>query len=306
MALDAAYFSLERAIGVVWEDDGLLNDADKELISNCLPEGVGQPHGEDELDVLQIALSACDLLTAIPGSRIHWLSDEGKRFPVAVRQFIYHTALQFHQFHAALPDAFLGPLAEFVNETNTHIATLNYDNLLYQPLIEREVLKGYSGALVDGFHTAGFDVENMERKYGRTFGYYLHLHGSPLFVERGGRVVKLKQGELFEHADTISSHIVLTHFKHKPTVISASDVLMSYWRKLVEALNESEEILLVGYSGADTHLNALLHSASNVPARVVEWEGAGQQEERIEYWASLLAREVTLVRKANILEFIEW
>ncbi len=306
MALDAGYFTLDRAIGLVWEKEELLADVSKELIVNCLPEGVGRPHGEDELDVLQMALSACDLLNAIPGSRIHWLSENGQQFPNAVRQFIYHTALQFHQSRHVLPDTFLTPLVAFVNETNTHIATLNYDNLLYQPLIERKVLDGYSGALVDGLPDTGFDLEHLERKFGRAFGYYLHLHGSPLFVDRAGTIVKLKQGELFEHSDRISSHIVLTHFRHKATVISASDVLTGYWSKLAEALSESVEILLVGYSGADMHLNSLLLSTNTVPVRIVEWDNAGKPKERSEYWNALLARDVTLVRKANILEFDEW
>lgn len=307
MALNPTYFSIDRAIGVVWNDSALLNSASKELIIKCLPrESDGRPHGENELDTLQLALSACDFLNGIENSGIHWLSDDGQEFPQAVRQFIYQTALQFHQREEDLPNTFLDPLADFIKDTKSHVATLNYDNLLYQPLIDREVLSGYSGALVDGFHNSGFDVENLERRYGRTFGYYLHLHGSPLFVDRRQNIIKLGQSNLAEQTDTVSSHIVLTHFKHKSTVISASVVLFNYWRKLVEALSESEEILLIGYSGADTHLNHLIRGASDLPIRIVEWEGAGGQTERMTYWSDLFSREVTLERKTNILEFQEW
>ena len=307
MALNPEEFSLDTAIGTVWHDDDFLDDASKQLITSCLPEECdGRPHGEDELDILQLALSACDFLSDIRGSRIHWLSEEGQQFPHAVRKFIYHTALQFHQCDDVLPNGFLGPLAEFINQTNSHVATLNYDNLLYQPLIEREVLKGYSGALVDGFHRTGFNADNMERLYSRNFGYYLHLHGSPLFIDRGNSTIKLNQCDLAEQTDTVSQHIVLTHFEHKPTVISGSEVLLSYWRKLAEAIGESEEVILVGYSGADDHLNAMIHNAANVPVRVVEWAGAGDEEARMEHWTETLAREVTLVRRENILEFQEW
>ncbi|MGQ0698114.1 MAG: SIR2 family protein [Panacagrimonas sp.] len=307
MALDQDFFPLDRSIGNVWDSGDLLDDASKKLICDCLPQDNNdRPHGENDLDVLQLALSASEFLSGLGGSRIHWLSEEGQAFPVAVRKFIYQVALQFHKYEGALPGEFVGALANFLLDTNSHVATLNYDNLLYQPLIEREVLKGYSGALVDGFHNSGFKAENLERKFGRTFGYYLHLHGSPLFVDRNDNVLKLHQCELAEKDDVVSSHIVLTHFKHKPTVISASELLTAYWRKLAEAISESAEIVVVGYGGDDEHLNSLLHNASRVPVRIVEWDGAGEQEQRVNYWSSVLAREITLVRRASILEFQDW
>lgn len=308
MALDPNYFSLDRAIGEVWDSDELLDAPSKQLIQNCLPtDNNDRPHGEDDLDTLQLALSACDLLSRIGETRIHWLSEEGKKFPTAVRQFIYQTAIKFHGHAQGLPTDFVDSLAAFVRETKSHIATLNYDNLLYQPLIDREILKGYSGALVDGFYSStGFAEDNLERKYGRTFGYYLHLHGSPLFVDRDHATHKLHQGEVGEEFGTFSSHIVLTHFKHKPTVISASELLSSYWQKLIEAISESEEILLVGYSGFDEHLNALLRSTQESSARVIEWAGSGELADRVTFWSDLLAREVTVAHFDSILEFRDW
>lgn len=212
MSLNPEIFSLDHAIGIVWDDEDILSEAQKQLICNCLPDDrAGRPQGEDELDKLQLALSACDFLVGIPGSRIHWLSDEGQEFPVAVRKLIYNTARQFHQTGEELPAEFVEPFCDFIGRTESHIGTLNYDNLLYQPMIDRGLLRGYDGALVDGFHGVGFAKGNLERKYGRTFGYYLHLHGSPLFVDRDHRTIKLHQFDLTEQNDTISSHIVLTH-----------------------------------------------------------------------------------------------
>jgi hypothetical protein len=306
MALDPARFSLDTAIGQVW-DSNVLSREQKQLICNCLPDDrAGRPHGEDELDKLQLALSACDFLNGIPGSRIHWLTPEGQTFPDAVRKFVYNTAMAFHQTGLALPNDFVAALIDFVRQTESHIGTLNYDNLLYQPMIEQSLLHGYSGALVDGFHNAGFDASNLERRFGRTFGYYLHLHGSPLFVERLGRTVKLLQRDLPQQIDTVSSHIVLTHFEHKPTVISASNVLLSYWQLLSEAIDESEEIILIGYSGADTHLNSLIRTTSDTPVRIVEWDGAGVEADRMDYWRGQCSRDVSLVRLESILDFREW
>ena len=307
MALDPHAFSLDRALGVVWDDPDILSHAQKELICNCLPDDrAGRPQGEDELDKLQLALSACDFLVGIPGARIHWLSDDGQQFPTAVRALIYNTAKQFHQTGEVLPDEFIAPFCDFIEETKSHIGTLNYDNLLYQPMIDRGLLHGYDGALVDGFHGAGFAKENLERRYGRTFGYYLHLHGSPLFVDRRSATIKLHQFDLDDQTDTTSSHIVLTHFEHKPAVISASRVLLSYWQLLSEAVDESDEVILFGYSGADIHLNLLLKSMSDTPVRVVEWEGAGEDFEREIFWRRQIGRDVNLVQLADVHDFREW
>lgn len=307
MAHCPEHYSLDQAIGQVWGNASLLDEASKQLIRLCLPDQNDErPRGEEDLDTLQTALSACDVLLGIGSARIHWLSEQGQAFPNAIRNFIFHTALHFHARKVPLPDGFVDPLARFITDTNSHIATLNYDNLLYSPMINRRVMSGYDGSLVDGFHGAGFRAGNLERKFGREFGYYLHLHGSPLFFERGGAILKLPQRELAYATDTVSSHIVLTHFHHKTSVISASDVLLSYWRKLVEAINESNEVILFGYSGKDEHLNSLLTSASGVPVRVVEWNGAGSEDERLSYWSEQLKRAVSVTRMPNILDFRGW
>ncbi len=308
MALDPDFFSLDRAIGAVWNNQELLEEHCKELIRHCLPgHNEDRPHGEDDLDTLQIALTATEFLAGLAQGQIHWLSEEGLEFPKAVRKFIYQTAVQFHLHERRLPESFLEPLADFIRNTQTHIATLNYDNLLYQPLIEREVLRGYSGALVDGFHSDGFALDNLERRFGRTFGYYLHLHGSPLFVDRNNRIYKIHQAELDIEEDTISSHIVLTHVNHKPIVISSSELLITYWRYLLFALSESDEIILFGYSGSDKHLNSILKSLSKEkPIRIIEWSGAGTEEERTMFWTDELSTEVTLIQLDSILDFTDW
>jgi hypothetical protein len=305
MALDSAYFSLDRALGHVW-DGAVLDDPAKNLICQCLRgEDADRPHGEAELDILHYALSACDFLNAVGGGEFHWLSAEGQNFPVAVRRLFYETAVQFHQYEGALPAPFCDSLSHFLRTTRSHIATLNYDNLIYQPLIERGVLAGYDGALVDGFHRDGFGVEHMERWFGNNFGYYMHLHGSPLFVNRGRAIVKIRQRELVPETDTVSSHIVLSHVRHKPIIIGASPLLTAYWQYLLQAIGESTEVIMVGYSGLDNHLNDVLRrSAAGVAIRVVEWVGAGQDREA--FWTQQLGRAVTVVPQESILDFAEW
>lgn len=308
MALDANFYSLDAAIGRVWDGGEVLDEHTKGLVRQCLFEDgdTARPHGEEDLDQLQLVVSACDFLHRTGHGEIHWLSDQGRQFPAAVRKFLYRTALHFHQSQAALPLDFTRPLAEFVHDTKSHIATLNYDSLLYQPMIEAHVLSGYGGPLVDGLVGAGFAEENLARKFGRQFGYYMHLHGSPLFVDREGRTYKLKQSELDEDDEVVGSHIVLTHVEHKEAVIAASGLLSSYWLHLSMALAESEAVLLIGYSGCDKHLNALLRGKSPPVIRIIEWDGAGTLEKRLAHWRDLLGERVEVVRMSNILEFSDW
>ena len=308
MALDPYLFSLDGAIGRAWEGEGIFDPETRALVRCCLVDDgdTGRPHGEDDLDALQLVVSSCDFLDRMSQGGAHWLSLHGQQFPAAVRKFLYQTALQFHQREVVLPMEFAQPLAAFLHDTHSHVATLNYDNLLYQRMIEAYVLRGYGGALVDGMLTAGFACENLERRQGRTFGYYLHLHGSPLFVDQGGVTRKLAQAELREAGDVVGSHIVLTHVKHKPTVIAASPLLQSYWNHLELALAESEEVILFGYSGLDTHLNELLERRSPERIRVIEWQGAGEQAERELFWGKSLGKNATVLRLANVLDFTDW
>ncbi|AZR29903.1 hypothetical protein [Xanthomonas vasicola] len=311
MALDPTFFSLDNAIGRTWEDSVALDEPTKDLVRYCLSDEGDRPHGEDDLDDLQLVVSACDFLSRTGSGELHWLSDDGKRFPEAVRKFLYQTSLYFHRRDSGLPMDFIASLVAYSKKTKSHVATLNYDNLLYQPMIKEEVLDGYNGALVDGFLRNGFAEDNLERKYGRDFGYYMHLHGSPLFVDRDDgdrdkKVIKLRQAELGTDQDITGSHIVLTHVKHKETVIAASRLLTCYWEHFAKALEESESAVLVGYSGCDRHLNSLLSARGPSKIRVVEWDGAGQKESRQDFWNTLLGHEVHLVRLNNILKFTDW
>ncbi|MFA0923619.1 hypothetical protein [Xanthomonas fragariae] len=238
MALDPEFYSLDSAIGCAWDGEDSFDEATRELVRCCLVDPAKErPHGEDDMDALQLVISSCDFLASMRRGGANWLSDHGQQFPAAVRKFLYQTALHFHQGEKLLPLHFVDPLAAFLLDTKSHVATLNYDNLLYQRMIEKGVLDGYSGALVDGMLSCGFAPDNLERKYGRNFGYYMHLHGPPLFVDQDGAVKKLPQGKLGGDGDVVGSHIVLTHVKHKPTVIAASALLQSYWEHLERALS---------------------------------------------------------------------
>ena len=161
--------------------------------------------------------------------------------------------------------------------------------------------------LVDGMIKKGFSNDSLVRKYSNKFGYYLHLHGSPLFYSKENHYKKHPRNWLAEGKNIPSNHIVLTHFSKKTSVIAASEILSTYWDLLSFAINESSEIILFGYSGLDKHLNQLLKfNAESKPIRVVEWSEADKEENRKKIWRNELGRDVCLIRLNNILEFKNW
>ena len=308
MALDPSHFSLSNALKKIWEKKNFLTDEQKKLIERALNRG-GAPENEDELDVLHTAVTSCRALSKIGTGDVHWLSEEGKKFPTDTAVYIHKVATLLHNYDGSLPKDFEDSIIDFIKKTKSHVATLNYDKLLYSSFIENNIVSGYSGFLVDGMLHSGFSSDNLERKRGRNFGYYLHLHGSPLFKDlEDKKTVKLSRGQLDVELNIPSNHIVLTHVKHKPTVITGSYVLSSYWEYLSFSLSEVNEIVLFGYSGCDTHLNEMLRPYLQAKClSIIEWEGAGNEDERKRFWKETLKKAPDrLIRLDNITNFREW
>lgn len=313
MALDPRHFSLTNAMENIWNDPIAISGVHKELISQCLGGNGVIPERESQLDPLHLVISACKTLNSIntsQGMNVHWLSQEGQQFPVAVANYIHKVATRLHLYDGGLPLAFIDPLIEFVRNTKSHVATLNYDKLLYGAFLDAGLMGGYfNTTLVDGMVGAGFSSEALERWYNNTFGYYLHLHGSPLFFDHHGLARKRERHELNPFSPEGSDHIVLTHVNHKRSVIGASVVLSAYWNYLNFSLNESEEIIVFGYSGEDDHLNDLIaaHGQSKHIV-IVEWSGIGQaQQQRINYWAQKFkTNNFHLWYLPSVLDFTQW
>lgn len=308
MATDPVHFSLANALADVWNHPTVLTPAHKKLICRCTGSGGTPPEGEGELDLLHQAVAACSVLDNIGAGDIHWLSDDGRQFPYAIERFLHKVAVRLHDYNGAVDVDFLNSLASFIFNTKSHIATLNYDRIIYSYLIDSGVLAGYSGALVDGIVNEGFREERLYRKYGNSFGYYLHLHGSPLFMEHLGTIYKLQRHQLSLDMDQHGSHVVLTHVSHKPSVIGRSYLLSTYWKYLGVCLAEAEEIVVFGYSGDDLHLNAMLGAyANSKPFRIVEWDGAGPEYSRPWFWSQRLGiPDPQIQRLSNITDFRDW
>lgn len=303
MAIDGQYFALRSGLQSVWNGSEHFTAKHKRLVLSAIPGlSVDQyPESEKQLDQLQIAMAASEFLKGFESDDVKWLSDMSREFPQAFRRFIHEVASYFHHSGRTLPGTFADPLSEFIKETKSHVAVLNYDNLLYDSFTKTEVLSGFT-VLIDGFLSTGFAKKNLNRYANQ--GWYLHLHGSPLFV--GNRKRVRDERSFFVPDET--SHIVLTHVEHKPLVIAYSPILSEYWSRLAEALNESNKIIVFGYSGFDTHLNDTVTSnCHGKEIHIIEWAGSGNIEERAREWRdSLDGCDIHLRHLDNPLEFNDW
>lgn len=320
MGISSDAYNLASVMKSVW--DGDFTDAKmRELVVACLPGGATRPTSEDQLATLQDTVSACEVLLGVRNvGGGHWLSTEGREFPDAVHRFSFLVARSMffakHQYgseagqNCFLPDDFVQPLVDEISASHSHVATLNYDGLLSREFEARGILSGSGQVLFDGFSSKKFDRTNLFRK-ANFGGWYLHLHGSPLFTDNS----KLKPQKLAVSTisrsgkvpQNVGRHIVLTHFQHKPKIIQSSEVLRIYWEFLDMAIDECESVVLFGYSGNDMHLNRLIAQArGGKPVKVVEWLGTGTKGVRGSFWADQLGGAVDLELLEDVLTFRAW
>ncbi len=306
MAIDKDFFDLKNALKHIWDHSDNVKEAHKKLIRTALPEILPDlyPLSEDVLDKLQVAIVAAEVLREFEKNDVTWLNDQSREMPDAFKRFIHEVALYFHKSNHTLPFDFSFGLSKFLKGTSSHVAILNYDNLLYDALLQTKILDGFNGVLIDGFtNQKGFDSSNLVRKR-ESMGWFMHLHGSPLFIDNH------KESGIGRDFLVPSSkcHIVLTHVKHKPLLIDRSKILSEYWSRLSKAIKESNTVILLGYSGGDTHLNEIISTQGDGKhVRVIEWCGEGATDIRMKFWESKLnLLNISLTQMDNILEFNNW
>lgn len=313
LSVDAHFFTLGRAMASVWESDRITND-EKALIRRCLPSGVEAPEREDHLANLQRVVDACETVLEFENADRgggDWLTDTGQSFPMAIRYYVHAIASEFHpEVHdLALepPARFLDALNENLERYGSTVATTNYDGSLYRGLCDRSSFQSYK--TLDGFqgYPLKFSESNLTRRTSRK-GYYLHLHGSPLFIEEEGIIVKLPRDDIRNRTPHASRHIVLTHAKYKTQLIGSSALLSAYWTKLSQISDDFDRILWIGHSGGDHHLNSFIaRYYPKTPITIVEWSGTGENSSRLQYWRSKFSDRVEEVLQLNSLcEFEAW
>jgi len=312
MALDPEYFMLNAGINDSWKT---FTPEQQKIISLGL---LRPPSKKYELEKHHLIATACQELKNNETMDLSWLTDEGRNFTLLYKEFIYRTAKHFFTYEKELPLNFIDNLISFITKNTNkelnqrcHIATLNYDKLLYKPLVEKKILKGYSGYLVDGVYDSGFSPENLIPTKNH-FGWYLHLHGSPVFKTENGEIHKcninsLPQVAIDQH--TAHDHLVLGSSSSKPDMISRSSLLEAYFSFFINALSESTRLYLVGYSGLDNHVNLEIKKWATPEKKifVIEWQ---ESKTTSDFWKKNLLPDtyinnniINIHRLANILEY---
>lgn len=320
MAINPQHFTLKAGIDLVAKN---LSDEEKNIISL----GSGRiPIEENNLEDHHKILSACqtlikhnDQLGILNQTKVEKFSKTYSNFIYQVAKHFYNYQFDDHKIKTHF-NTFINNLICFMNQQDRcHIATLNYDKLLYQALIERNILHGYYGSLVDGIVDLGFKPENMIPTY-NDFGWYMHLHGSPSFItDTDGITKKLKASEMpsdIKNTESQHKHIVLTHTKLKPSIIANSFILDAYFDYFIKALSDSDTVLLFGYSGNDTHINLEFKKILSKTNRlqkilIVQWGGnkGGHKIKTCNDWEATLyplkysKKIIELKNLENILDY---
>lgn len=315
-AVDNDFFSLERVLQSSWANNNILTDDQRRLIGDCLPTEViegelNAPTSEPKLSNLQKVLDACDTIRAFENEdgNEQWLSKHGASFPIAIRRYFHHAASLFHKGDKSLPQEFASQLRKFIATSGPDIVTLNYDDLLYEAFSDTSVFTDH--VLRDGFFGGKLDFAKHEKLFtADKEGWFLHLHGSPLFITKEGEPRKITRNMLAGYAGENSFHVVLTNADSKPSVIENSSILTQYWKKLEELLQDAEKITLFGYGGQDIHLNRLVGFNNTAQICVVCRSGKQTEEELDKKWRKLLRataeQETKIVALKTLTDFVDW
>ncbi|RPE71312.1 hypothetical protein EDD53_0428 [Pacificibacter maritimus] len=325
-ALDNDYFQLQAAMTSVWGSD-LFDENEKEIIASLkgFDAAIG-PTSEADLRSAYTALIGHSMLklSIEPETLSHWLNTNAAQFPSLLEKYIYAVAHYFHEFQfdppqEALWRTFTQPLIDYIFKSRSHVATLNYDTLLYAPFNRQNVTgkafplcraKVDETSLGDGFQTSytpkTFNWYNSKNPRGT----YLHLHGTPLFYKKDDGVSAKRTRDnlpIPKNAEG-KNQIILGPTGLKLQLIESCDVLKDYWEvRLPKCIREADEIILFGYGGADSHLNDLLKKRSpETNIHIVERNQEGTWLERKKFWSDNLSGTVSPILLDDILDFTDW
>lgn len=294
MAIDPNHFAIDRGLYSAWSR---LNPEHRGRIKNLITDKTDL-NTEEQLDKHYEVIQACLMLSKIEQhSNLAWLHDDAKNFPDNFRDFIVNAALHFFEYeikdHSKF-NFFLEKLKSYILNHNTHLITLNYDKLIYDRFsVDQEVMFFDKGRLMDGFfvNSTGF---TPSRLWDSSIGYYIHLHGSPLFYTnlQDGIINKSKFEEYntdIANLNYLQEHLILCATKLKPHQISNSPLLRFYWDFFKTILQQSEKIILFGYSGNDLHVNDEIANMKNKEIILVEYSYQKMERgEREKDWANKL------------------
>lgn len=324
-SLDADHFDLKQGMKQGW--GRTRSKKIKSLINKFL--GKAAPTTENDLKKIQdcfLKLQSIECqIKDLPHGLKHHIEFNIKKDKERYFEYLFNVSSHFYNYpidETPLPSKFATFMENFClyiekkcKDRNTvHVATLNYDGLLYKKFIEKgNIFKGYDGFLVDGITDAGFNKDNLKSRYGKNFGWYLHLHGSPLFYSDHKKIKKNTYNNNTSSFEEVSykpgrRHIILCHPKQKYETIQYSEILSEYLEHFKVAITHTDYLVIIGYGGKDTHINEIIKSFLKKEGQIIVIERLeeGEFDERVRLWKDLLCahdRKFKLIQKTTILDF---
>lgn len=283
-----------------------IKQEDKSLISKCLHKSE-ESIEEEDLECLQSLIIAFKEIQSANDEDV-WLTNEAKNLIEASQKFSHEVGKKYINAHdnSHTERTLFSSLKNHITSTNSHIATLGYDDVLYEFFLNNNIMDRFDAHLVDGFTNAGgFNEENLKRKFGKTFGYYFHLYGSPLYcTNENGDVHKTKRSE-YEFCK--GDHVMLCPVHQKHQIIATSKVLRVYWEKIDWCLNYDDVnmVYFIGYRGRDDILNSKFKNwlTSGQPNREVIIVEPGSNEDRMSFWKEKIGDSIIHKTIGSILDF---
>jgi hypothetical protein len=327
MAISPSHFDLTKAMARVWDK---LDQSDKKILGSLKGiDAQNGPRSEEELISTQSALAYLNNFRQTLGAEAldTWFTKDATKYPDILNKFIFKVADELFKYSQGDADAsnfsrFRSDLERFLRRTKSHVATLNYDDLIYDHLVTTLTKnKDRPAVFCDGFK---FDSGSNVGKYKPDIFvsyphkiHYLHLHGSPLFATRDNEAVKVKRSSRDYSDISLPRHIVLANKVDKEKIIQRSEILKDYWEnRLQHCIRAADEIILFGYSGEDDHLNEAIRKEfpEGKKISVVEWSRAkhfkssakSTEISPTDYWREAMGRKIHICRLPNILDFTDW
>lgn len=151
---------------------------------------------------------------------------------------------------------------DFLLSKKPHVATLNYDQIIYKTLFQDD--SGTRKSYTDGFtlkenNSLIFDPNFLRKKLSAQKKLYLHLHGSCMLHKSQDSIQKKRFSDFNEGYKDISPLVVLTSGVKKYSAVhdnhDFSFILHAYNKMLEWILKQCDKLIILGYGASDLYLN---------------------------------------------------
>lgn len=325
LAIDDRHFQLSS--GIRNAIDQMEKDELKDLIKFSFPENIEDKdfdlsahyteNNEKLAYINMVSMLTRMIKTASGDVKEKLVSEELATLSSAVNSFIFRVADYYNDTNVSSMKVygeqfvpFADNLCRFIYNRKAHVATTNYDDLLYRYFLNADVSVGQNRTekimhpgkdttLIDGFNREKGELLYNPPKTTNS-SWYMHLHGSSRFYSQYNSTRIRKSFQLTSFANYVP-HVILNHFDLKAFQISTNHMLNDYFSKFKEVAKKTKEIYVIGYGGEDKHINDVFNGLPKTNFIVVDHADDLENREWIEH---LRRRHKLILRGGqNILNY---